>query len=254
MVEDIRTYVAEMIGTLVLVTGGGMAIVSSGTTGSGLLAVALGFGFAFIVAFYLIGHISGAHLNPAVTLAMALEARMEWVRAAGYWISQAIGAVFAMLLVLWASGPVEVDTTVTRSLDIQDGLIVEILLTAVFVLTVLTVTRRAPQMAGMVIGLALIMVHLAAVPISGASVNPARSFGSAIVGGEFGDLWIYIVGPVVGALIAWAVSSFTNMDRESLDDMDRDDLMDSKEIMDSIEFDLEPSDQSAQGLGGTENT
>jgi aquaporin Z len=200
----INKYLAEAVGTFILVFVGSMSVLATqATNGPLLVVVPLGFGFALLAAIYAVGHVSGGHFNPAVTLAMWLDKRTSLSDLIGYWIGQIVGALLASAVVLAASSKEAVATTITSFSDQGTGLVMEFVLTLVFVLLILAVTRKAPAVAGVVISLTLVAIHMAGIPFSGASVNPARSFGPALIGGNFDGFWVYVVGPLAGAAVAW---------------------------------------------------
>lgn len=201
----INKYLAELVGTFILVLVGTMTIVASGSIGTPLLTVPFGFGLGLLAAIYAVGHVSGGHFNPAVTLAMFLDRRTSANDLVGYWIAQFVGGLLASLVLLIATNRDAVGQTVTTYPRLGTGIISELLLTMIFVLVILASTRTAPATAGMAISLTLVAVHFAGIPFSGASVNPARSFGPAIVGGELGGLWVYHIFPLVGAAVAWGL-------------------------------------------------
>lgn len=209
----LRKYLAELIGTMVLVfMGCGSAVFLGATAGVGHLAVALAFGLSIIAMAYVIGSVSGCHINPAVSLAMLLKKRMSFSEFVGYVIAQFLGAIAgAALLKLIVSFGMTDQTGALGSngianVGIVGALVVEVILTAIFVLTVLGVTsdKNKGNIAGIVIGLTLTFVHIVGIPLTGTSVNPARSLGPALLaGGEnLANVWIFIVAPLVGALIA----------------------------------------------------
>ena len=212
--NDYRKYVAELLGTFTLVFGGSLAILSAVRLEEPILVpVALGFGLALLAGLYAFAELSGGHYNPAVSLAMFLSGRLESRDLIGYWIAQLVGGVLASLAVLAAFSQDDVAGTVTAvgaGSSTWDALWIEVLLTAIFVAVILHSSRseRVVGTALLAIPLALVAVHLAAIPISGASVNPARSFGPALVGGEWGDIWIYFVGPLAGGAIGATVHGF----------------------------------------------
>lgn len=212
--NDYRKYVAELLGTFTLVVGGSLAILSAVRFEEPILVpVALGFGLALLAGLYAFAELSGGHYNPAVSLAMFISGRLESRDLVGYWLAQLAGGVLASLAVLAAFDRDEVAGTVTAvgaGSSAWDALWVEVILTAIFVAVILHSSRseRVQGTALLAIPLALVAVHLAAIPISGASVNPARSFGPALVGGEWGDIWIYFVGPLAGGAIGAAVHGF----------------------------------------------
>jgi len=154
-----------------------------------------------------VGHVSGAHFNPAVTLSMLLDGRISLSDAIGYWIAQFAGATVGSLIVLATAGNrVAVAATATTYSDLTTAIVVEITLTTVFVWTILAVTKRGANHAAAAIALTLVGVHFAGIPFSGASVNPARSFAPAVVGDVFtSQLGVYIWAPLVGAVLAFAL-------------------------------------------------
>jgi aquaporin Z len=202
----INKTLAELIGTYILVGVGSMAILASSGSGAFTVAVALAFGLALLAAIYAVGHVTGGHFNPAVTLAAWLDKRINMTDAIGYWIGQIIGALLASLTVLAVAEQSGVQATYTRlgqGVEAWEGFLVEAVLTAIFVLVILVSTKRAAGTAGIAISLTLVAVHLAAIPFTGASVNPARSLGPAIVGAQGPDIWVYLLAPLVGALVGW---------------------------------------------------
>ncbi len=200
----INKYLAEAVGTFILVFVGSMSVLATqATDGPLMVVVPLGFGLALLGAIYAVGHVSGGHFNPAVTLAMWLDKRTSFSDLIGYWIGQIVGALIASAVVLAASSKEAVATTITGFEDSGTALVLEFVLTLIFLLVILAVTRKAPAVAGVVISLTLVAIHLAGIPFSGASVNPARSFGPALIGGSFDGYWVYVVGPLGGAAVAW---------------------------------------------------
>jgi len=211
---DPRKYLAEAIGTFVLVGVGSMTIVAAGAMGAPVLAtVPFGFGLGLMAGIFALGHVSGAHFNPAVTIAMVIDKRTTGIDAVGYIVAQVVGAVAASALLLGLSGNDAVKSTtsaagpaLTGSLNGAMGaLVVEATLTAIFLVVILTVTKMAADRAGIVIALTLTAAHFAGIPFSGSSLNPARSLGPAIVTGTYTDIWVWVVGPIVGGIIGWAI-------------------------------------------------
>ena len=202
---SINKYLAEAIGTFILVFLGSMSVLAAIATDSPIMvAVPLGFGLGLMAAIFAVGHVSGGHFNPAVTLAMWLDKRTSSSDLIGYWIGQFVGGIIASAVVLAATDRDGVRVTVNVSPEGAGvGLLMEFVLTLIFVLVILASTKKAPAMAGLVIPFTLAVVHLAGIPFSGASVNPARSFGPALVGGTFNEVWIYLVAPLAGAAVAW---------------------------------------------------
>lgn len=225
-----KKYFAELIGTMVLVLMGcGSAIfagIGLGTTGYGVstLGVAFAFGLSVVAMAYCIGNISGCHINPAITLGVWSSGRMNGKEAAGYMCFQVLGALLGSFI-LWllvhtgnAAGETAVfnSTTTTGANSFLEGnlfpaFIAELVFTFIFVLVVLGATdsrKGAGQFAGLAIGLTLVLVHIACIPITGTSVNPARSIGPAIFAAIEGNcvpvaqLWLFIVAPCIGALLS----------------------------------------------------
>jgi aquaporin Z len=208
----INKYLAELMGTFILVALGSMGILAvvevAGQEGgvAGTVAIGFAFGLALLAAIWAVGHVSGGHFNPAVTLAMLLDRRIGLGDAIGYWIGQFAGAGVASL-VMWAAAGSRraVGLTATTYEDLSVAILVEVMLTAVFVWTILSVTKRGSNHAPAAIALTLVAAHLAGIPFSGASLNPARSFGPAAVAANFDPLWVYIYAPLIGAVIAFAL-------------------------------------------------
>jgi aquaporin Z len=206
---DARKYLAEIVGTFILVVVGSMSIVGAKATGAPLLAVVpFGFGLGLLVAIQATGHVSGGHYNPAVTLGAFLDNRIDAMNAAGYVIAQVVGAIAASGVVLLFSDQDAVRATASGYAEGKMGVAIgtEILLTAIFLLVILTVTKRAPGQAAFAIPLTLTVIHFAGIPFSGASVNPARSLAPALVGGSLDStILVWIAGPLIGAAIGWAI-------------------------------------------------
>jgi aquaporin Z len=213
-----RSLFAEFLGTALLVfVAVGSAVAGLETMGPA--GVALAFGLVLLALAYAIGPVSGCHINPAVTLGVLLSRGMTVQEAVGYWIAQFAGGIAgAALLQLLTSGFGGM-TDQTGALGSNDygttitgggAFVLEVLLTFAFVLVILLVTGRAaaPGFAGLAIGLALTAVHLIGIPLTGTSVNPARSLGPALfAGGEpLAHVWLFIVAPLVGAALAVAFS------------------------------------------------
>ena len=206
---DARKYLAELLGTFILVAVGSLSIAAAGAMNVPvLIVVPFGFGLALLAAIQAVGHVSGGHFNPAVTLGAFLDRRIDAMNALGYVVAQIIGAIAASVFVLFVAGQAAVQGTANGFPDgkMINAIGLEIVLTAVFLLVILTVTKRAPGPAAFAIPLTLVTIHFAGIPFSGASVNPARSLGPALVGGTLdGNIVVYIVGPLVGAAIGWAI-------------------------------------------------
>ena len=204
-----QNYLAEAVGTFALVVIGSFAILSASVGGAplGIVSIALGFGLALLAGLYAFGEVSGGHFNPAVSLAAFLDRRISMNDMFGYWIAQVIGAIVASLVVLIAFNDDAVAATTTHSADNWAGIVVEVTMTALFVAVILQVTKSGAYgpTTFLAIPLTLLAIHVAIIPISGSSVNPARSLGPAIVGTDFGDIWIYLIFPPVGAVLGWVI-------------------------------------------------
>lgn len=206
---DTRKYIAELVGTFLFLTIGYSSVAAFGAgTVPGLLVVPFSFGFGLLAAIFAVGHISGGHFNPAVTVAAVLDRRIETTDAIGYILAQVIGAIAAAAIVFVVAGQGAVTAGVTKpgaGITEIGALILEIVLAAGFVLVILVATKRAAGLAPLAIPLTLVAIHFASATLTGASVNPARSIGSALLGADLAALWIYIVAPIVGALGGWAI-------------------------------------------------
>ena len=221
--ERVRKYVAEFIGTCILVTlgcGTAMLVGCDAANGGGYILTALAFGLAIVAMAYGVGNISGGHVNPAVSLAVLMSGGMDAKDFCGYVVAQILGAFTGsgILALIFDLGAVEDKTGGygTNGLGGVDGnaaagLVVEILLTFIFLLAILGVTSKKQNhgsFGGLVIGLTLVGVHILGIGLTGTSVNPARSFGPALIAAINGNtepmssLWVFIVGPFVGACLA----------------------------------------------------
>lgn len=207
-VQQWQKYLAELLGSFILVFVGVLGLLAADLAGvSRLLVAPFSFGLGLLAGLYAFGEVSGGHFNPAVTLAMFLDRRVSMSDLIGYWIAQIVGVVLAagLLALMFNTDAVAGGATVPGEPGDGAALWTELVLTAVFVTTFLMSTRttRFSTSALVAISLALVAVHFAGLPISGASVNPARSFGPALVGTEWDGFWIYLVGPFAGAIVAW---------------------------------------------------
>jgi aquaporin Z len=224
---DTRKYLAELVGTFLFLTMGYASVAAAGA-GSvpTLLVVPFSFGLGLLAAIFAVGHISGGHFNPAVTVAAVLDHRTDTTDAIGYILAQVIGAIGAGAVVFVVAGQAAVAAGVTapgQGITDIGALILEIVLTAGFVLVILVSTKRAAGLAPLAIPLTLVAIHFAAASLSGASVNPARSIGSALLGGDLNGLWIYILGPIVGAVGGWAL--FRVLDEDIVEDVAVDEVV-----------------------------
>ena len=205
-----RAYLAELLGSFLFFTIGYASVAAFGVASAptpNLLVVPFSFGFGLLAAIFAFGHVSGGHFNPAVTVAMVLDKRTTPADAVGYIIAQIIGAIGAGAVVLIAVSQAAVTAGITKpGTGITDigALILETVFTAGFIAVILASTKRVPALAPLAIPVTLVAIHFATATLSGASVNPARSIGSAVVGGDLSQLWIYLVAPTVGAVIGWA--------------------------------------------------
>lgn len=219
-----KKYLAELLGTFVLTFFGcGSAAIAGVDLGN--LGIAFAFGLSIVAMAYAIGNVSGCHINPAVSLGVYLTGRMNGKDLAGYIVAQVIGAIIAALL-LAALISMSDFTSITATglgangygdssavgLNVWGALLTEIILTMVFVLTVLGATdgEKTGVIAGLIIGLTLTFVHIMGIPLTGTSVNPARSFGPALVlGGEaLAQVWVFIVAPLIGAALAAGIYKY----------------------------------------------
>ena len=206
-----KKYLAEMIGTMVLVLMGCGSAVFAGAVqpfaSVGTLGVAFAFGLAVLTMVYTIGKISGCHINPAITLGMLLSKRISGKDAGMYMVFQVIGAIIgSSILYILAkdSGSVTTFTGANGYTNVLPAFVAETVFTFIFLLVVLGSTSKGANIA---IGLALVLIHIVCIPITGTSVNPARSIGPALFqGGEaLSQLWLFIVAPFLGAAIAAVV-------------------------------------------------
>ena len=216
--ESVKKYVAECLGTFVLVFFGcGTAVVSGCAAGNaGHLITALAFGLVIVAMAYSVGNVSGCHVNPAVSIGMLVAGKISVKDFVGYVVSQFVGAtVGAAVLkaVLSAAGFSGLGTNGV-ALGLGVSFAAEVVLTFVFVYAILGVTSKESNgsVAGIVIGLTLVLVHLIGIPLTGTSVNPARSFGPALLeGGEvLSCIWVFILAPLVGGALAAVVHRILN--------------------------------------------
>ncbi|MYK17305.1 aquaporin [Candidatus Poribacteria bacterium] len=198
-----KNLIAEFIGTFALIfIGAGALAIGEG----GLVGVALAHGLVIVVFAYAYGHISGTHINPAVTLGLLIAGEIQFVAAIGYWIVQFLGGILgAVVLNAVLPNPGDLGVTIlSENVGVGQGLVVEIILTFFLVNTIFNtaVSGKAANFAGLAIGLTLTLCILMGGPLTRASLNPARTLGPAIVSGNYADIWLYFVGPCVGAILA----------------------------------------------------
>ena len=225
-----KKYLAELIGTFSLVLFGcGSAVIAGnmavGPAGIGLLGISIAFGFAVVAMAYAIGGISGCHINPAVTIGVLTAGKMEVKDAIGYIISQCIGAILgAGVLYLiafgkpgfelpeWGLGANGWGEGYLAGYNTASAFIIETVMTFLFVFVILGTTSKFGNgaMAGLAIGVTLMLIHLVTIPVTGTSVNPARSLGPAIFSGgkALAQLWLFFVAPIIGAILAAIVWKF----------------------------------------------
>ena len=224
-----KKYLAEMVGTMVLVLMGCGVAVSLGCDPvnniPAVVGTAFAFGLAVVAMAYTIGGISGCHINPAITLGCLISGRISGKDACGYMVFQVIGAILAscVLYLLVSTSPELALGTKTGANacagTVTNGLIAEIVLTCLFVLVVLGTTdakKGAGNFAGLAIGLSLVLIHLVGIHYTGTSVNPARSIGPALFEGgkALSQLWVFIVGPFVGGALAAFIWKLIGSDDE----------------------------------------
>ncbi len=245
-----RIFGAEFIGTFILMLGGPGTAVFMPAGDAKVLAVSLGFGFSLMIAAYAVGPVSGCHINPAVTLAMAIMRRIPTAKVGLYWAAQISGALFGGLVIwLLARGqserdfPLTGETFATNGWGTENGfysfgsmIIAEVILTAVLVFVVLSTTDKKfpPAASGLAVGATLTLIHLISIPIDNTSVNPARSLGMAFwtFGQPLADVWAFIVFPMIGAVLgvmAWLVVDDETIDDTLFDDTIIDDMVDAAE-------------------------
>jgi aquaporin Z len=225
-----KKYLAELIGTFSLVLFGcGSAVIAGssqvGPSGVGLLGISIAFGFAVVAMAYAIGGISGCHINPAVTIGVLVAGRMSGKDAVGYIISQLIGATlgagvlyllatgkYGWIMPEWGLGANGWGDGYLGGFNTTSAFVAETVFTCLFLFVILAVTSKYGNstMAGLAIGVTLMLIHLVVIPITGTSVNPARSFGPAIfTGGKaLSQLWLFFVAPIFGAILAALIWKF----------------------------------------------
>jgi aquaporin Z len=223
MISKTSKFVAEMLGTMVLVLMGcGSAVIAGadGTTGVGLLGISFAFGLSVVVMAYAIGHISGCHINPAISIAMVAAGRMKMDEAIRYIIAQIIGAIIGagILYVIfmnhpgaemkeWALGSNGWGTGYLDAYNTNAAFVAEFVFTFIFLMVILgsTSTKNINGgFAGLAIGFSLVLIHIVGIKVTGVSVNPARSIGPAIFaqGQALSQLWLFVVAPVLGGIAA----------------------------------------------------
>ncbi len=219
-----KKYIAELVGTFCLVLFGcGAAVVAgvsqSGPVGLGLLGISLAFGVAVVAMAYAIGPISGCHINPAITVSMLVAGKMNIKDTVGYVVAQVVGAIVGawVLYIIqsgmpgfalgeWALGSNGWGDGYLGGYNTSSAFITEAVMTFIFLFVIFAVTSKNgnPNMAGLAIGLTLTLIHMVAIPVTGTSVNPARSIGPAVFAGgaAMSQLWLFIVAPLAGGIVA----------------------------------------------------
>ncbi len=223
-----KKYIAELIGTFCLVLFGcGAAVVagmsSTGPAGLGLLGISLAFGLAVVVMAYAIGPISGCHINPAISISMLVAGKLSMADTIGYIVAQIGGAILAAAVLYsvvsgqagfempaeWALGSNGWGEGYLGAYNTTAAFTAEAVLTFIFLFVIFGVTSKNGNstMAGLAIGLTLVLIHMVAIPITGTSVNPARSIGPAVFAGgkAVSQLWLFIVAPILGGVVAAVV-------------------------------------------------
>jgi len=219
--SSIRKYIAEFIGTFVLVLfacGTAVAVGCNAEAGSGYLLTALAFGLVIVAMAYSIGNISGCHINPAVSIAMLVSGKLSFKDFIGYVIAQVAGAIAGAALLLPIFGAdCGFGANALFEGNIGLSILIEVILTFVFVIAILGVTSKTENgaIAGLVIGLTLTLVHILGIALTGTSVNPARSIGSAVfAGGEaLKNVWVFIVAPLAGGVLAAITYKFLSKEQ-----------------------------------------
>ena len=210
--KDIKKYLAEFIGTAVLVlfACGVAGQICDGSI-SGLIGTALAFGLVIVAMAYSIGNVSGCHINPAVSIAMLINKKISAKDFCGYIIAQFLGAIAgAAVLYFIVNDPSKLGCNALYNGRRFMSFGIEVVLTFVFVLAILGVTSKESNghVAGLVIGGALVLVHLLGISFTGTSVNPARSFGPALIAGNLANIWVFLLAPLVGGALAAIVYRF----------------------------------------------
>ena len=211
--KDIKKYLAEFIGTLVLVLFAcGVAGQICATGVSGLIGTALAFGLVIVAMAYSIGNISGCHINPAVSVAMLISKKISVKDFCGYIVAQFLGAIAgAAILNAIVQDAGKLGCNALYNGNAWLSFLIEVILTCVFVIAILGVTSKESN--GNIAGGALVLVHLLGISFTGTSVNPARSFGPALIAGNLGGIWVFLLAPLVGGALAAIIYRFLDSDK-----------------------------------------
>ena len=266
-VNNSRVFAAEVVGTAVLMLGGpGSAILAGDRIGT--LGVALAFGFSLLVMAYAIGHVTGCNINPAVTLGMVLTRKLTWAQAAFYWVGQFVGAAIGGLVIYAIANNIEGfssknnfaangwDQYSPDGYGIVAAMFVEVVFTALLVYVVLATTNRNFPIGfgGLAAGIALALIHMVTIPVDNTSVNPARSFGSALFAGPdaLAQLWLFIVFPLIGAAVGALI--WIMLDEARLEDTLFAEVPGATEARDTVEkldekLDATADDVDPSGVG-----
>ena len=221
--EAVKKYVAEFIGTFVLVLFGCGTAAAVGCNGAdpnvAYMLTALAFGLSIVAMAYSIGRVSGCHVNPAVSIAMLVSGKLSAKDFVGYVVAQVLGAIVgAALIGVFLGWDCGFGANGLYNADVALSLVIECVLTFVFVLVILGVTAKTDNaaVAGLVIGLSLTLVHILGIHFTGTSVNPARSFGPALFAGcdALANVWVFVVAPLVGGVLAALVWKFLHSGKD----------------------------------------
>ncbi len=210
MTTSMRSYAAEVLGTFTLVFIGTTAVVAASREATpGLLVAPFAFGLALLAGLYAFAEVSGGHFNPVVSWPSSSMGDFPSSDLIGYWVSQFVGGILASLVLLIATNQKSVASTATIPSSNGTAFVIEVTLTAIFVLVILQSTKseRFGGTALVAIPLTLLAAHFAAIPFSGCSLNPARTFGPDLVGNVWTGIWVYFIATPIGAAIAWVVHS-----------------------------------------------
>lgn len=202
-----RKYLAEAIGTFVLLFAGCGSIIISDLYPNTIThgGISMAFGTAVLVMIYAVGNVSGAHFNPAVTIGFCFAKKMDKKEALMYILFQLIGAILSMILINYLFEPVSVFGVTVPSVSVFKAFLIEILLTFILMTVILNVSTGYKEkgiMAGVAVGTTVFILALIGGPLTGASMNPARTIAPALIAFDFSHIWLYIVGPIIGAILA----------------------------------------------------